>query len=110
MYPALFRAPDWEPAHTAHRRGITPVVAVVYTALVATSAWVVADGVRGPSSVVALAGVALALGATALAAAPLHGKVARGRDATLLRRLRVADLVRSLGALVALSGALLAVL
>lgn len=110
VYPALFRAQDWERAHTAHRRAITLVVGVIYTALVTGAVWVVVDGIPGLSTVVALAGVALSLGVTALVAAPLHARLSRDRDDALLRRLRVADLVRTLGAFVALLGAALAAL
>jgi hypothetical protein len=110
VYPALFRAPDWDRAHAAHSRAITLIVGVVYAALVAAAAWVLLDGVTGPSTVVALAGVALSLAATALVAAPLHSRLSRGRDARLLRRLRIADSARTVGALVALLGAALAAL
>jgi hypothetical protein len=68
------------------------------------------DGVSGPSAGVALGGVALSLGTTALVAAPLHGRLARRRDPWLVRRLQVADLVRTAGALAALSGAMVAAL
>ena len=108
VYPALFRAPDWERAHAAHSRSITPLVAVVYAALVAAAVWVVVDGIDEAATVVALAGVALSLATTALVAAPAHGRLAAGRDATVVRRLRVADLVRTAGAVVALAGALVA--
>jgi hypothetical protein len=107
VYPVLFRAQDWSSAHTAHRRAITPVVAVIYTALLAGAAWVLVDGMSGAGILIALAGIALALGVTAVVAAPLHGRLAHRREAALLRRLRVADLVRTLGAFGALSGAVL---
>ncbi len=110
VYPALFRAPDWDFAHEAHRRAITLVVGVVYIALATAVVWVLVDGVTGVSTVIALTGVALSLGVTALVAAPLHARLSRNRDAALLRRLRVADLARTLGAFVALWGAALAAL
>jgi hypothetical protein len=109
VYPALFRAPDWDRAHDAHRRAVTPLVAVVYAALVASAAWAVVEGASGASTVVALAGTALSLGLTALVAAPLHGRLSRGRDPASVRRLRTADLLRTVGALVAATGALVAV-
>jgi hypothetical protein len=108
VYPALFRASDWDAAHTAHSRAITPVVAVLYAVLVAAAMWILVDGPTGPVHVVALAGVALSLATTALVAAPLHGRLARGRDETLVRRLRAADLVRTLGAFTALGAAVMA--
>jgi hypothetical protein len=110
VYPALFRAPDWQAAHTAHRRSITPVVALVYAALVAAAVLALVDGPSGPCTVVALGGVALALGTTALVAAPLHGRLSPGRDEGLVRRLRVADLVRTVAAFAALAGAVVAAL
>ena len=105
VYPALFRATDWDRAHAMHSRSITPLVALVYAALVATGAWVLVDGVAHPGTMVALGGVALSLATTALVAAPLHGRLAGGRDPALVRRLRVADLVRTAGAVLALVGA-----
>lgn len=110
VYPALFRAHDWDAAHAAHQRAITPVVAVTYAGLVAASVWVLVDGLAGAGRVVALAGVAVSLGMTALVAAPTHGRLARGPDPALVRRLRLADLVRTVGAFVALAGAVLATL
>jgi hypothetical protein len=107
VYPALFRAQDWESAHDAHRRAITPVVAVLYAALLGTVVWALLDGVSPPTAV-AVAGVALSLGVTALFAAPLHGRLADHRDPALVRRLRVADLVRTSGAFVGVVGAALA--
>jgi len=110
VYPALFGAPDWGSAHAVHRRAITPVVTVVYVGLLTASVLVLLDGVHGPGVVVALAGTALSVGTTALFAAPLHGRLSRGRDAALVRQLQAADLVRTVGAFVALSGAGLAAL
>ena len=56
---------------------------------------------------VAAAGSALALGTTAVAAAPLHRRLAPRPDPVLLRRLQGVDLVRTAGAVVALAGAVL---
>jgi hypothetical protein len=108
VYPALFRTSDWLPTHRAHSRAITPLVAVIYGALVVTSAWAVVDGVDSIGTVLALGGITLCLLTTAFFAAPLHGKLAGGRDAALVDRLLVADGVRSIGAVLALVGALLA--
>jgi hypothetical protein len=84
------------------------VVAVVYGALLAAVAWVAVDGIHDAGTVVALVGVALSLATTALVAAPVHSRLAQGRDETLLRRLLVADVVRTAGAVLAVAGALLA--
>lgn len=109
VYPELRRTPDWEGAHPAETRAITPLVAVVYLALLASAAWVLVDGIPDAATVVALAGVAVSVGTTALVAAPLHGRLAHGRDEALLRRLLVADRVRTAGAVVAAAAALVAV-
>jgi hypothetical protein len=109
VYPALFRAQDWEDAHDAHRRAITPLVAVLYAALVTAAVWALLDEVSAGTAV-ATAGVALALGVTASVAAPLHGRLAGHRDPALVRRLKVADLVRTSGAIVGMVGAVLAAL
>jgi len=110
VYPALFRAQDWDTAHAAHTRAITPLVGVVYVSLVVSCVWVEVDGIRGPGTVLALAGVALSLTTTALFAGPLHGRLARGRDRRLVHALRMADAVRCAGAVLALAGALPAAL
>ena len=110
VYPALARAETWDRAHPAHTRSITPLVAVVYLALVGSCASVLVSGVRDAASVVALCGVAVSVGTTALVAGPLHGRLAEGRDEALLRRLLVADRVRAAGAVVAAAAALLAAL
>jgi hypothetical protein len=68
---------------------------------------VLVEGELGTGTAVALAGVALALTTTACFAAPLHRRLARGRDAALVARLRVADRVRTVGALCALLGVVL---
>jgi hypothetical protein len=110
VYPALTRARDFDRAHRAHTRAITPVVVVVYAGLVAACAWAIVDGIQGIGTVLALVGAAVSLATTALVAAPTHGRLAHGRDEMLLRRLSVADLVRTAGALLAVAGALLAAL
>jgi hypothetical protein len=109
VYPALFRAPDWESAHDAHRRAITPLVAVLYAALVGAVVWALLDG-ASLGTAVATAGVALSLGVTASVAAPLHGRLTGHRDPASVRRLRVADVVRTSGAIVGVVGAVWAAL
>ena len=85
-------------------------MAVVYVALVAAAAPALISGVSDVGTAVALAGITLSLGVTAAVAAPLHGRLSHGRDGGLVRSLRLADLVRTLGACVAVSGAVLAAL
>jgi hypothetical protein len=110
VYPALVRAPDWAPAHLGHTRAITPLVVLVYGLLVVASlaaavltwfdAWVL----------LSVAGAALAGLTTAFVAGPTHGRLAAGRDPVLVARLLTADRLRTLGAAVAVAGALGAVL
>lgn len=109
VYPALLRtsASDWAAAHAAHSRAITPLVVVVYgAALVACvlAAW--RD--PGPWVWLAVAATALVFAVTGLGAAPTHGRLAGGRTDELARRLRVLDLLRLAGAVVALVAAVLA--
>ena len=110
VYPVLVATPveRWRPAHERHSRVIAPVVAVVYAALLAGSAAALSVA-AGPAVVVSVAGVALALGTTALLAAPLHGRLGSGAPAPeRLRRLLVVDRWRTAGALVAAVAAALA--
>ncbi len=115
VYPALARVPveAWAVEHDRHSRRITPLVAVVYAGVLVTAAGALLTSPSyavGPAVAVALAGHALTLGVTAAVAAPLHGRLGRGRDASLVRRLVVADRVRAAGVVVALAGATAAVL
>jgi hypothetical protein len=105
VYPALAVAPDWDRAHSAHTRLITPVVVVVYGALVLTAGWALLATWPDPWTLVAAAGAGVAFLATALVAGPTHGRLADGRDPALLRRLLVADRVRTAGALVCCAAA-----
>jgi hypothetical protein len=110
-YPALVVVPagQWREAHARHSRGIAPLVALVYgAALVACLGATVSAPSAG--TWVADAGTQLALVVTASAAAPTHGRQAAGREPALLRRLLVVDRLRTLGAVVALAGALVAAL
>jgi hypothetical protein len=110
VYPALVRALDWDTAHPAHTGAITPVVALVYGALAVTGIAALVSTWLDGWVVVSLLGAALAGGATALVAGPTHGRLAEGRDDVLIRRLLRADRVRTLGAVIAVTGALGAVL
>ena len=110
-YPSLVlaRSTDWERAHAAHTRAITPLVVVVYGALVLTGAWAVAEGGTDPWLLAAVAAVGLSLLVTALLAAPAHRRLSPTRDEAMLRRLLVVDRVRSAGALAGVLAAAMAV-
>ncbi len=111
VYPALAEVPpdQWARAHAAHSRRITPLVAVLYPAVVLALAWVLVTRPDEPGAWIVAAGAGTALAVTALSAAPTHGRLstapADDRPA-LLRTLARADRVRTLGALVCLVGAL----
>ncbi|ANH40377.1 hypothetical protein I601_3980 [Nocardioides dokdonensis FR1436] len=119
VYPALARlaapgaqscAAQWSEAHRRHSRAIAPLVAVLYPALVASGAWLALTG-PGGAGWVALLGAAVAVGATAVAAAPTHGRIGReGPTPALVRRLLRADRARLAGAALGAAGAVLAVL
>lgn len=108
-YPALAAVPRsrWAGAHDAHSRRIVPLVVGVYAAVLVTC---VGTLLSGPSYAVGVAvlGNAVALGLTAAVAAPLHGRLGRGWDAALVRRLLVVDRGRTAAATVALVGAVVA--
>jgi hypothetical protein len=122
VYPALARVDEagWGVAHGRHSRAITPIVVLVYGALLVTGAWavsVVARGGDGGADLggaptlwvwVCLAGAVLAMLATAVVEAPLHGLLGRGRDQALVDRLLRGDRVRAVGAVVSVVGAVLA--
>lgn len=112
VYPVLAATPPaaWRQAHDRHSRVITPTVGAVYAALLLGTAASLSTA-AGAAVVVAAAGVALSLGTTALVAAPLHGRLATaGPTPERLRRLLVADRVRTAGAALAAVAATLAVL
>ena len=112
VYPALADVPPdrWGPAHDAHSRRITLLVAPLYAAVVGACGWVLVDGPLLLSAAVAVAGNAGALVATALVAGPTHGRLGRdGKRPELVRRLLLADRVRTFGAVTALVAAGLAV-
>ena len=111
VYPALADVPAglWASAHAAHSRRITWVVAPLYAAVLAACAWALLAVPLSPGTAVALAGSALALGTTALVAAPTHGRLgSEGKRPELVRRLLVADRVRTVGAVLALLGTMAA--
>jgi hypothetical protein len=110
VYPALarVRAEDWSTAHDVHSRSITPLVAIVYGAAVVACLGSVLTDPRSVGAWVAAAGTAGAVLVTAVAAAPTHGRLGRGRTPELLGRLLAADRLRLVGALVAFAGAIAA--
>lgn len=110
VYPALADVgPDrWARAHDAHSRRITPVVAVVYAGLLAA---VVASLLAGPvdtGTLVASAAAGCSMLLTAGGAAPLHGRLGRGHDEGVVRRLLAVDRLRLIGAVVGAAGAVAA--
>lgn len=114
VYPALGEVPDgqWAQAHRRHSRRISPLVALLYPALVLVVAWALVADPDDPGTWLAAAGAAVAVVSTAAVAAPTHGRLASATVAartTLWRRLMLADRVRTLGAAVCLAGALLSV-
>ena len=110
VYPALADVPvaGWAPAHAAHSRRISVVVALAYLPLVGVGVWALLAGPVSAGLLLAAAGAGLAFLTTALVAAPTHGRLGSGRTDALVRRLLVADRVRLAGAAVCLAGALLA--
>lgn len=115
VYPALADVgPErWTEAHASHSRRITPLVALIYPALVVLVGWTLARRFDDPGAWVAALGAAVAVAATAFSAAPTHGRLSSSSvedRPVLLRRLARADRVRTVGALVCLAGAALVVL
>lgn len=109
VYPALARVPPagWAAAHHAHSRAITPLVAVVYGALLVACGWALWTD-RSAATVVAVAATAAAMLVTAAAAAPAHGRLAGGHDPDRIHRLLRVDRLRAVAAAIALVAALAA--
>ena len=114
VYPALVARgrrgdADWAVVHAEHSRRITPLVVLVYGGLlvaVLASLWHLVTEEVTWAPVVAVTGAGVAFGATAVAAAPAHGRLARGWSPRVARRLVLADLVRLAGAVTCVVGAL----
>ncbi len=102
VYPVLARVPasSWSDAHARHSRLIVPLVGVTYAGLVATGAWLLASS-PGPLGVAAVLAATGSLVVTAVAAAPIHGRLLTP-DPALLRRLLAVDRLRGLCAVLAL--------
>ncbi len=114
VYPALGDVPReaWAVAHDRHSRRITPVVALVYPALVLLLGWTALAEPGETGTWLAVAGGLLAVATTAAVAAPTHGRLASAPPedrVALMRRLDRADRVRTVGAVVCVAGALLLV-
>ena len=111
VYPGLVRVPAdaWQDAHARHSRGIAPLVALVYGAVLVTCA---GAALTAPDAFVwlAVAGTLVAVAVTATLAAPTHQRLTSGPEPALLRRLLVVDRVRCAAAVLAFIGALLAAL
>ena len=109
VYPALANRTggEWPVAHARHARAVTPLVGMVYGALVVTGAALLLSG-PGPAAWVALAAEATAMALTATLAAPTHRRLAR-RDERALARLLRADRWRCAAAVIGLVAAVVSV-
>ncbi|HSF35562.1 MAG TPA: hypothetical protein VLA70_05570 [Nocardioides sp.] len=112
VYPALREVGDeaWPAAHARHARRIAPLVGALYVPLVLALAWAAASNPHAGGTWLALAGGALSVVTTAVLAAPMHGRLATVPAAErpeLLGALGRADLIRTVGAVVCLVGAVL---
>ena len=110
VYPALARMPaeQWADAHRRHSRTITPLVAVVYGALLLSTGCAVITETRWWTLV-----TATAVGATFVTtgfAARLHGRLEAGHDRERLATLLRVDRIRAVTAVTALATALVSVL
>jgi len=98
VYPALLApttdAAAWAERHDRHSRRIAPVVGVVYGALVVGGAWALIAAPRSWAAWLSVAAAATAVACTAAVAAPVHGRLGRGRDERLERRLVRVDRLR----------------
>jgi hypothetical protein len=111
VYPALVatRPADWDAVHAAHSRRISYVVGPLYVVVAAACLWVLVAGPLTVWTLLALAGHAVAAGATAAFAAPSHGRLGRvGPSVPELHRLLTADRVRLAGTVLAFGASLVA--
>jgi hypothetical protein len=107
VYPTFAEVPGegWSRFHDAHSRRVTGIVVVVYSLLVAASAWVLTVGPRNAGTLVAIGFAALAMLTTAAVAAPAHGRLGDGRGDEDLARLLRADRVRFVAGVLAAGAA-----
>lgn len=110
VYPALAADPAdrWTARHAAHSRRITPVVVVVYAAVLLSGAVILLAGPRRVDTLAALGASAVALGLTATRGAPLHARLGHGRDDSAIRTLLRIDRLRLVAAAAAAAAATLA--
>lgn len=112
VYPALGEVGDesWRVAHERHARRIAPLVGAIYVPLVLVLAWTAATEPQATGTWLALVGGALSVVTTAAIAAPLHGRLATvpaAERTELLGDLGRVDLIRTVGAVVCLLGAVM---
>jgi len=112
VYPALREVGDeaWSGAHERHSRRIAPLVGVLYVPLVLALVWAAVSEPHAGGTWLAVAGGALSVVTTAVLAAPVHGRLATvpaAERSELLGVLGRVDLVRTVGAVVCLLGAVL---
>lgn len=109
VYPALASTSDqdWRPVHARHSRRISPLVGVLYPAVLVTGSGALLTAPR-PAILVAAGAFSGVLALTAGVAGPLHGRLGPGRDEVLVKWLLRVDRLRSVGAVVALTAALVA--
>ncbi len=112
VYPALVAVEpkQWTQAHAAHGRAIAPIVGAIYGALLVAVVWAASSQPSNAWVWICVVGAAISMSTTAFVAGPTHGRLTTQPEPALLRRLIVSDRARSLGALVALVGGLLAAL
>lgn len=109
VYPGLLNlAPDdWERGHAAHTRRMVIVVIPVYAAVVIALGWALATTCCSPALFVTTGAILMVWATTAFVAAPIHHLLSVGGPTPILiRRLRRADTLRLIGAVVACGAAL----
>lgn len=112
VYPALAELPPdrWASAHRSHSNRIAVLVVPLYLLLAAACLHALRHA-PGPDVYLAVAAEAVAVGVTALAAAPTHTVLARtGADPRVIRRLLVVDRIRCAAAVLGLVAASVATL
>lgn len=111
VYPALTAIPaaQWPKAHERHSHTITPLVVLVYGSVLLACGGALWSARTNPGVWLAGSATAAAFAVTAFRAAPLHSRLGRlGAQSELLDALRRSDLLRTVLAVAALVGALVA--